>query len=379
MSLRDHIAVRSAYTRSINVEKHSSSVESVEGYLPTSRALNTLQRVADTFGEREVPRSWSLVGPYGSGKSAFAVFLSALISDAESKLFGAAYDNLYSITPKLAADYFDEVDGTKGYLKVLISGSAEPLLKRVLSALYKASQDAWEGGRGKRPEIIEKLDKAASEETTSTNDLVDLIVELQSVIAASKVNIKGIILIIDELGKFLEYASRHEESNDLFVLQALAEHAQQPSNIPLMQFVMLHKSFDQYAQGLTEQARNQWAAVQGRFEEIPFIENSEQVLRIVSRAIDQSEYIARSNKISASIRDTVEVLENEGALPNLLTPESAFELFKSCYPLHPCSALLLPYLCQQVAQNERTLFSYLGSTEAFGFQSMLDSLGELGM
>ena len=43
----------------------------------------------------------------------------------------------------------------------------------------------------------------------------------------------------------------------------------------------------------------------------------------------------------------------------------------SLYPLHPLSAIILPYLCQLISQNERTLFNYLGSSEQDGFKDML--------
>ncbi|MDW6092164.1 hypothetical protein SBX64_06355 [Vibrio rhizosphaerae] len=379
MSLHNYITIRSAYTRSINVEKHSSSLESVAGYLPTSRSLDTLQRVVDTFGNKEVPRSWSLVGPYGSGKSAFAVFLSALLADPTSQLQRQAYANLYAVNKDLSDSFSNEINQSSGYLRVMISGSSEPLLKRILKSFHQATINLWGATKGKSPEIIYDFEKALNTESMSANELVLLIAKLQSVLSTSKTHsLKGIVLIIDELGKFLEYASRHEDSNDLFVLQAIAEHAQQPNDITLMQFVMLHKSFEQYALGLSEQSRNQWAAVQGRFEEIPFIENTEQVLRVVSRAIEQNDVVQSETQLYDLMRKTVKVLEREGALPSLLNHDSAVELFTDCYPLHPCSALLLPYLCQQVAQNERTLFSYLGSSEAFGFQSMLSSLNHLG-
>ena len=42
-----------------------------------------------------------------------------------------------------------------------------------------------------------------------------------------------------------------------------------------------------------------------------------------------------------------------------------------CYPLHPLTALVLGPLFRQLAQNERSLFAFLASTEPFGFQEFL--------
>ena len=66
------------------------------------------------------------------------------------------------------------------------------------------------------------------------------------------------------------------------------------------------------------------------------------------------------------------------ALPSTLTADRAANIFASCYPIHPISLLALPQLCQRFAQNERTLFSYLGSREPHGFQDSLTSLAKFG-
>ena len=52
----------------------------------------------------------------------------------------------------------------------------------------------------------------------------------------------------------------------------------------------------------------------------------------------------------------------------------ARKLFRHCYPLHPLTLLILPILCQKAAQNERTLFSYLGSGEPFGLRQRLGKM-----
>jgi hypothetical protein len=44
------------------------------------------------------------------------------------------------------------------------------------------------------------------------------------------------------------------------------------------------------------------------------------------------------------------------------------ELFLRTYPLHPLTGLVLGLLFRQLAQNERSLFAFLSSSEPFGFQ-----------
>ena len=84
MSLADKIHVNTRYTRSVNVERDRGSPSIVKAYLPTARAVGLLEDVVGAFATRDQPRAWSLVGPYGSGKSSFALFLHELLGPAGS-------------------------------------------------------------------------------------------------------------------------------------------------------------------------------------------------------------------------------------------------------------------------------------------------------
>ena len=44
---------------------------------------------------------------------------------------------------------------------------------------------------------------------------------------------------------------------------------------------ILHQAFEQYAQRLATSQREEWAKVQGRFEDVAFVEPTEQVLRLI--------------------------------------------------------------------------------------------------
>ena len=82
----------------------------------------------------------------------------------------------------------------------------------------------------------------------------------------------GLLLVIDELGKFLEYAAHAPAQGDVFVLQTLAELASRSDRTPLFLLTILHQAFEQYANKLAKSQREEWAKVQGRFEDIAFVE-----------------------------------------------------------------------------------------------------------
>lgn len=378
MSLAKKIKVNTNYTRSINLERDADSVSVVNAYIPTTRALETLNKVGKTITNKgDVPRAWTLMGPYGSGKSSFAVFLSHLVGIERETATACAQRKLKE-SHETTLGHFRDAQGSFEHCRVLLTGSPEPLSKRLVHALWHGAEAYFEQ-KSSEPSVVAELKSLYEKTQIDTSEIIIVVTSLQQAIASSGGG-HGLLIIIDELGKFLEYEARHTEANDIFLLQALAEHAykgcEDGGTAILSLFVLLHQTFDQYSRSLSKTQQNEWAKVQGRFEVIPFLENTEQTLRVVSKAIEQPKKISRI--VTDQVQQMVNVLSEAKALPNKLKKTTARELFKSCYPLHPISALLLPLLCQKIAQNERTLFNYLGSHEKHGFNDSLGRLTDFG-
>jgi len=378
MSLKDKIKINTHYTRSINLERDAGSQAVVEAYIPTSRALRTFERMADALKADESPRAWSLVGPYGSGKSSFAVFLAHLLGSSSDTATQAAKNTLKRNNQvDLRSKFTSVTRGSEGYCTVLMTGSPESIGRRLVHSLAHKAEEIWAARRGPSKAIVTKLSALAEQkEPPATTDILACIKELQNALAG--IGYSGLLIIIDELGKFLEYEARHYGANDIFLLQSLAEHAFTPHDAKLAVVVMLHQAFEQYARGLGESLKNEWAKVQGRFENIPFLESSEQTLRVVAAAVEHDFTQVERSKIKKDAEQLALHFSESKALPSAMGIKVASDLFEACYPLHPISALMLPLLCQKVAQNERTLFSYLGSREAHGFQDALNRCEKVG-
>lgn len=361
------------YTRSINLERDAGSSEILNAYIPTSRAIQTLDKIAETFNKKSAPRAWSLVGPYGSGKSSFAVFLAHLFEDQELTTNSKAEDILQRYNPSVADKITAHTKESNAYCIVLLTGSPESLSRRFIDALYQSALRYWEGK--KTPAIVQEIGQARHEPLT-TSIIIALLKKLQQ--AVSKKSGKGILIVIDELGKFLEYEARHPGANDIFLLQALAEVAYDGGEANILLVVLMHQAFEQYSKGLGTTLKNEWVKVQGRFESIPFLESAEQTLRVIAAAFCNQLTTEQLRDIKHQTTSIVEVLNQQNALFSGLNVEPAIEILSQCYPLHPMAALILPTLCQKVAQNERTLFSYLGSQEYFGFKHGIQRLKDVG-
>jgi len=373
MSIAQFINVNTSYTRSINIERDSEHQNSVRPYILTSRAIQVLDRFADTLKPIEIPRAWALVGPYGSGKSAFGLLLSQLLGNKEDETTKHAIADLQQVAPELAARFIKNCAATNGYCIVTLAGTPEPLGRRLVQALNKAVLRYFSDRRDDlNLQLFSLLEDVANETNPKASHILTLISELQH--AITNVGGAGLLIVVDELGKFLEYEARHRTSSEIFLLQALAEHAFRPDEAPLQLVVLLHQSFEQYAQTFGDQLRNEWKKVQGRFESIPFVETAEQVIRVIRAAIVHNLDLPLETRLEVEARRFAASLAQHRALPPGILEDEAAELFAACYPLHPVSLLVLPALCQRVAQNERTLFSYLGSQEPHGFMESLDRL-----
>ena len=370
MSLADKIHVNTRYTRSINVERDRGSPSIIEAYLPTTRSIDLIEDVATAFGPKDQPRAWSLIGPYGSGKSSFALFLHELLGPAGSAKKAAA-KVLAGEHPTLARRFARQ--GT--WCRVVLTGSEEPLAARLLAALDEAATGFWAGKPGRKPAVIEEIRRARKQRKVADSQLLTLVDGLQTSLERNGAG--GLLIVIDELGKFLEYEVRHG-GGGVFLLQQLAERAFRGGKANLLLFVLLHQGFDLYARGMGERLKNDWAKVQGRFENVSFVETPEQTLRVVAAAFSNSLTESQRESVRKKTTRIAKAVSRAKGLPAGLQASTAADIFSACYPIHPIALLALPQLCQRFAQNERTLFSYLGSREPHGFQDSLTSLTKPG-
>ena len=97
------------------------------------------------------------------------------------------------------------------------------------------------------------------------------------------------LVVIDEMGKFLEAASH--EGVDLHFFQDLAEAASRSAG-KLIVVGILHQSFEAYATRLGREARDEWAKVQGRFIDMPMVAAVDEVVELVGKAIVVNRSIA---------------------------------------------------------------------------------------
>jgi hypothetical protein len=179
---------------------------------------------------------------------------------------------------------------------------------------------------------------------------------------AVKCGLSGVLLILDELGKFLEYAALHPDREDIFVLQTLAEAAARSGEQRLVVLGVLHQGFDVYSERLPSTARTEWEKVAARYEEITLDQPLGHVAALAAHALSvDCSLLPRDLKRAAEI--VALAAQDTGWYGSAGAP-SPFAI----YPLHPMVLPVVVSFFGRFGQNERSLFSFLLSSEPFGLQ-----------
>ena len=366
--LSDLFHVKGRFRRSVHLERDFYTNENLlEGYVVTATARDVLGRVISALENGNSSKVWSLTGPYGSGKSAFALFTANLLGNSASPKTKQALALLEQGDIPLRKR-FSDINGNgrlslSGFCPILISGERAPISIAILRALEHGLTSFNGISRSDDP-----LPKIRTLLTAAEKGKLPQASEITKIFESAMCQIKkhegtGLLLVIDELGKFLEYASQYPAQGDVFVLQELAEFAARSEETPLFLLTILHQAFEMYAQHTAKSQREEWAKVQGRFEDIPFAEPIEQVLCLVGTALEKRSKISSDKDFNTVIELGLKIRQ--------LDEKKFTQLLKDCLPLHPTVALLIGPLFRRFAQNERSLFAFLSSSEPYGLQDFL--------
>lgn len=363
-SLDAYVQVNSRFRRSVNLEQDAGRQGSLDGYILTPSVRSSLERLLVALQAPGRERAWTLTGPYGSGKSALAVFLSNLVSSEDV----ATRRHARSLFAKNGTAR----TGAVTLHPVLLTCERAPLDQLLLRALHTSLSEFYATRRGAKPKVLRRIsgvldapDSRKSQESRSSV-VVECFVEAAAAIHESTG--AGLLLILDETGKALEFAARHPERGDIFLLQALAEAAARTGPSPFAMLAILHQAFEQYAHRLGTEQRNEWAKVQGRFSDIAFQESVDQLIHLTACALER----VASPPVRPRWKELVKATSSAVSSATGWKESVLVDSLEGCWPLHPLTAVLLgPVFRGRFAQNERSLFAFLASDEPFGFREFL--------
>lgn len=306
-------ALKKSFSPSVNIQRDS---EKNFEYVVTPNSLEIYKQIVSSFDTGV--HSFSIIGSYGTGKSSFLVaFMRNLRKEQH------IFEPLNGELKQAKSFEFDMLVGRHESLIIDVAlklGLSENATdKEILNAISK------------------KHDKYKKED-------------------------RYWFIVIDEYGKYLEYAAKNNPESELYFIQQLSEYANEEDK-NLFVINTLHQSFDSYAFGLDLQQRKEWDKVKGRLKELAFNEPVEQLLFIASEHLKGE----KKNVDLKVIKKLVSTISKAQVYP--LKNRLDEELAESLYPLDPIAASTLALALQTYGQNERSLFSFLNSDDERGINT----------
>lgn len=277
-TLSQYFQIHRRYYRSVNLERDLGKASTVEGYVLTERSTATLERILPAFSKPHTHRAWTLTGVYGTGKSAFIHFLASLCTPQNTEVHRVAVTIaerfLEPTSPILEAI---SALPAEGLMVAFATGQQEPLTWTLARALSQGAETFFPKNQ-RADKLLRQLTDWKVEAETG-----DCQVTPKAILRAIKELVvianRPLLIIVDELGKNLEYAAQNQGITDLYLLQQLAELSLSGEN--QVYFIgLLHQSFGGYGDRLSVTEQNEWNKIQGRFEDIPFTESPNQSDRL---------------------------------------------------------------------------------------------------
>ncbi|UZE96817.1 hypothetical protein [Alkalimarinus alittae] len=302
----------------------------------------TVQHTLETLGREysaNSQRAFTITGTYGSGKSTFALFLSSLLSSDKSicRLADAKLKDKNIETTGIKQNFGYK----KGWQTIKHVCGMEPPAQAILAS------------------VSEAFGVKASQETI---DEAQALEALRSLLSSNGDKQDGVIILLDEMGKALDYLAKN--NGDLHLFQTLADIIQQSDN-PILLIGFLHQSFQDYALSKDIGTQKEWAKVQGRYRDLGFNPTIDESLVLIGDSIgkDKKLYNELVNKRSSSVKAVIQTFKSQAKNSGPIS---------SALPLSPLVSILLgPISRRRFSQNERSLFGFLASQEKHGFREFL--------
>jgi hypothetical protein len=361
LRLEDVIEVRHRSVRAVSLDVDRSDPEVLRGYVAGEHVLDALRRVAISLQPEPRTRAFSITGPYGSGKSSFALLLSALLSPKSDPAHRAAIKLLRQADPQLADTFVRERRGLgvsdRGLISAMVTAHREPISAALLRALCRGAEEFWK--KGGKPSLLRRLREAVEADEHDQGFVLGVFDELSET--------APVLVVVDELGKNLEYAAEHP-GDDLYLLQQLAERLSSRPGFSGALVTLAHLGFEDYLGGAGDARRREWRKVHGRFEDVPFVANTAHSIGLLADALA----FTGPSDLRQVVEDrcTTSATKLAGASGSRTLGDLAADA-GAVYPLHPSVAIALPPLVAQLGQHDRSLVAFLTSEAPHALPALL--------
>ena len=411
----DFIKLQKNFKYSVNIKYDINDYDKINSFIPTNKNIELFKEIFNSLNNKSIAKSHILIGSYGTGKSLFATIIASLLSNKDKlSKFNKFLSNIKHVDISLFKLIKNELNNEKPYLILLPSYNNNSFKQSILLALkkslnknniedilpytyFEAVEEKVKDWKKNYKQTYNKFEKKLKhDKNISINNFLKKIslfdeelyeyflnlypkltaggtfnnffgLDLEEVISSVNTALqnkgyKGIYIIFDEFNKLLE---KNIDDFDGLALQNLAEKANNSEDENLHLLLISHKNLSLYTSSLSKNQQDSWKKYEKRFKTLDASEYSSQIYELICNVLrkEKEDWEIFYKKNKNTFNELFIKLNKFDLFSNYDKNEKLKYIIKGCYPLHPISALLLPKLSQKIAQNERTLFTFLSTYE----------------
>ncbi|WP_159717311.1 hypothetical protein [Geminicoccus flavidas] len=309
--------------RSVNLREDLLDPCRLAHYQPTRRSAPVVRAVLES-GARMV------IAAYGSGKSLAAGVGCLLVSNRDKAVLGELVARMGPVDPDLAIAAERRTRLRDKGRVVVLSGHVRDLPAALCEGV----------GAKKGRSIDAALDVLEAAGGTDR-----------------------IAIVWDEFGRHLEGIVNEGRSRELDAVQRLAEWAVRARAPSASLTLLLHQNLLAYATVLNQTSRNEWRKVEGRFEQIRFVEDSQELYALAATVISQRRPNGMIPPKEAALRRVTCGAIAAGWFDGMSDETRVANLLSQAYPFSAAALHVLPRLVARIGQNERSLFGFIDGAD----------------
>ncbi len=420
-----YIKIDKKFKASVNLQYDLGNEEKILQYVPTTDLCDVIKSYAKSILLGNSNKSTLLAGPYGKGKSYIMLILTFLFSKRENrKVFDTLLKKISEIDAELA-QYIKIIDEEKiSLLPVIINNNdSDDINQNFMLALSNSLKNAgiesivpnsifseclkqievWENSSDldllsicqdkykinllNLKKGLREYSKKAYEQFTNLFECINHGYKFNALVGNDISNIymsvsksikeygyTGLFVIFDEFGVFLENKTP-DFAVKLNKIQAFAERCNSSTKETQMYFCCItHKDISLYQSDKTFFDDFEKISGRFRFKQIRFDRSLDENYQIICNAIEKAKgYKSLVGNYYDEQDSFYRLVRNSG----IFNSDSQLEfVMNHSFPFNPISMYVLIQVSEKIAQNERTLFTFISDSDLYSFRYFIANNNE---
>lgn len=420
MRLKDLVQIDNRFEKAVNLLLDLDDAQKMNSYIPTRSSVNLMKEYFKDVTGFLGGRAKILIGPYGKGKSHLLLVLMAVLSGKATEELNELISRVKNIDSD-TGELIYKINKSYKFLPVVINTNSGNLGQAFVRSLNQALKregmedivpdnyfseavstiSLWKGVYPNTYDSFQKhiripeesfihnlknYDYECLDEFRKIFPLITSGSEFNPVVDDEAISVyrsvnreistrygySGIYIIFDEFSKYIEGHAEEGFSADMKLLQDICELCNSSKDEQLHMTCVAHKAIRAYGESLSKNKLNAFRGVEGRLIEVPFIVSTQNNYELVEDVIHKKKDFKKWKQNDYFIR----MVEQSYKVPvfSSLFDIQDFDVIvgEGCFPLTPLGTFLLLNLSEKVAQNERTLFTFLTGKESNSLSTFVD-------